>query len=317
MLDSLLQGVVEHPHEEDRWLVLADWVEEHDDPRRGELLRLHRRLLATCTEPDKHPGRAEWQARMVALLGAGVRPVVPRRTIAVADGVDMTFAWCQPGTFLMGSPANEPERGDDETQHRVTLTRGFWLGIHPVTQRQWQAVMGSNPSNFKGVDLPVERVSWDDCQEFVEKVGKSTGQGCRLPSEAEWEYACRAGTTTPFFWGETLSTDQANYDGTSLYDAGREGIYRETTTSVGSFAANAWGLCDMHGNVWEWCADWYGLYEKEDIKDPQFVDDGNARVLRGGSWDSFSRSCRAAFRIRSAPGHRNGHFGCRVVLCLD
>jgi formylglycine-generating enzyme len=316
VLEDLLQAVVDDPHAEDRYLVLADWMEENDDPRRGELLRLHRRLLATCTEPERHPERAAWQARVVALLGEGVRPCVPQRIVSLGEGVEMTFAFVPPGTFLMGSPATEPERTDDETQHRVTLTEGFWLAVHAVTQGQWEAVTGRNPSKFKGDTLPVETVSWADCQKFVKRLSQKTGKRLRLPTEGEWEYACRAGTSTPFSFGETISTDQANYDGNYTYGKGKNGVYREKTTPVGSFPANAWGL-HMHGNVWEWCSDWFGPYPSGDSKDPQGANSGTVRVLRGGSWAGDPRFCRSAYRGRSVPGSRLDARGCRVLLCLD
>src|SRR5262249_26689915 len=158
----------------------------------------------------------------------------------------------------------EEGRSDDEVQHRVTLTGGFFLGVHQVTQAQWQMVMGSKPSRFKGENLPVERVSWDDCQEFCKRLAERDGKRYRLPTEAEWGYACRAGTATPFPFGETISPDQANYGGYYTYGKGKEGVYRQKTTPVGSFPANAWGLFDMHGNVYEWCEDWYGPYQSED-----------------------------------------------------
>src|SRR5262249_47079270 len=151
---------------------------------------------------------------------------------------------------------------DDETLHRVTLTQGFHLGVHQVTQAQWQAIMGNNPSNFTGNDRPVEMVSWNDCVDFCKRLGEKTGMWFRLPTEAEWEYACRAGTTTPFHFGETISTDQANYDGNYTYGNGTRGVYRKRTKPAGSFPANAWGLHEMHGNVWEWCQDGYELYSK-------------------------------------------------------
>ena len=222
----------------------------------------------------------------------------------------------------MGGPANEPERegyaGADETQHGVTLTKGFHLGIHQVTQAQWQAVMGANPSNFKGDgNLPVESVSWDDCVAFCEALGNKDGKTYRLPTEAEWEYACRAGTTTPFHFGDTISVNQANYDGNYIYGSGKKGVYRQLTTPVNSFPANAWGLFDMHGNVWEWCADWYGPYPEGELKDPQGYIGGDARVLRGGSWSNHPRICRSASRYRRAPGNYVGNVGCRVALCLD
>jgi sulfatase modifying factor 1 len=286
-----LAAMVEDPTEPTVWLALADWLEEQGDPR-GELLRLTRALL----QPDGEQ-RAACEERVRWLLAQGVQPCWPTRSNALG----MKFAWCPPGTFLMGSSPSEPQRADDETQHRVTLTKGFWLGVTPVTQAQWQAVLGSNPSHFQGDDRLAER----------------DGKRYRLPSEAEWEYACRAGTTTPFHFGATICTDQANYDGNYTYGKGKKGVWREETTPVGSFPANAWGLCDMHGNVCEWCQDWYGPYPKGDIKDPQGPKRGGARVVRGGSWDGGSRFCRAASRAGLAAGIRGDDVGCRLVLCLD
>ncbi len=238
-------------------------------------------------------------------------------TVLLRPGSEMKFAWVPPGTFLMGSPASELQREDDETQHRVTLTKGFYLGTHQVTQAQWWAVMGNNPSEFKGDALPVENVSWDDCQEFVKRLGQKTSKRFRLPTEAEWEYACRAGTTTPFHFGETISTDQANYDGNYTYGQGKKGDFREITTPGGSFPANAWGLHDMHGNVLEWCQDWFGPYPKEDQKDPVGSNTGIARVLRGGSWFNDPRNCRSACRSRVDPGVSDDDCGCRLLLFLD
>jgi uncharacterized protein (TIGR02996 family) len=316
-LHGFLEAIVSYGEDVAPRLILADWLEEHDRPHEAELLRLHVALLATCCDPDKHPERVQQQARLVELLAAGVRPCVPRRTIALAEGVDMTFALIPPGTFLMGSPPSEAERSDDEQQHRVTLSHGFYLGVHPVTQAQWQAVMGSNRSRFRGDNRPVEKISWDDCQTFCAKLGQLTGKRFRLPTEAEWEYACRAGTTTPFYFGDTISTDQANYDGNCTYGRGKKGVYRQQTTAVGSFPANAWGLFDMHGNVWEWCEDWYGPYPENVTKDPQSINYGDYRVFRGGSWCCYPSWCRAAFRDRSVPGVRSDDVGCRAVLCLD
>jgi uncharacterized protein (TIGR02996 family) len=313
---ALLLALVESPTDEATYQVLADWLEEQDDPRRAELLRLHRQLLATCTEPQRHLQRNAWQARVVALLAEGVRPCVPGRSIVLGKGVEMTFSFIPPGSFLMGSPHDEEQRMPNEIQHRVTLTQGFYLGIHPVTQAQWQAVMGSNPSYFQGNNLPVESVSWEGCQAFCRKLGERDGQRYRLPSEAQWEYACRAGTTTPFHFGATISTDQANYDGYFTYGQGKKGAYRQKTTPVGSFPANAWGLFDLHGNVWEWCQDAYGEYGYKDTKDP-LNDKGDSGALRGGSWLVNPYGCRAAYRRRLAPEDRSRNYGCRVLLCLD
>jgi uncharacterized protein (TIGR02996 family) len=314
---AFLHAAVENPTDEGTWLVLADWLEEHGDPRRAELLRLHRRLLGTCCEPETHPERAEWQARVVALLADGVRPCVPRRTVLLGKRakIPMTFAWVPPGSFLMGSPEQEEGRQANETLHRVTLTKGFWLGTHLVIQAQWRRVMGKNPSCFKGEGHPVDSVSWDDCQEFCRKLEEATQHRFRLPTEAEWEYSCRAGTTTPFFLGQTLSTDQANYNGNYTYGGGAKGAYRQKTRPVGSFPANAFGLYDMHGNLWEWCQDGYADYNIKDIEDPQ-NDSSVARVLRGGSWRARPSWCRSASRGCNAPSYRHFYLGCRVA-CLD
>ncbi|MFO0926473.1 MAG: bifunctional serine/threonine-protein kinase/formylglycine-generating enzyme family protein [Gemmataceae bacterium] len=266
--------------------------------------------------PDEPPSGRPGTLPEAAPIRPG-REAGERTTVSLGDGVEMLFVWCPPGTFLMGSPEDEEGRADDETQHKVTLTQGYWLGTHEVTQKQWREVMGDNPSNFKGDDLPVENVTWDDCQSFCTKLAGKTGKRFRLPTEAEWEYACRAGTTTPFHFGQTISTDQANYNGTYTYGRGEKGEYRQKTIPEGSFPANAWGLYDMHGNIWEWCQDWYSSHPSGDIKDPPGPSIGDTRVLRGGSWDDLPRRCRAAFRCRTDPGHRSVDYGCRVVLCVD
>src|ERR1700679_3088669 len=161
----------------------------------------------------------------------------------------MKFVWIKPGSFLMGSPKDEKERqpiGTDETQHKVKLTKGFYMGAYTVTQEQWQEVTGKTPSFFKGEkNLPVEQVSWDDCQEFIKKLREKDKKLYRLPFEAEWEFACRAGTTTPFHFGETISTDQANFNGDRISGTGKKEVNRQKTISVGSFPGNAFGLHDM------------------------------------------------------------------------
>ncbi len=220
-------------------------------------------------------------------------------------GLEIEMVWCPPDTFLMGSQKSEKKREEDETQHVVTLTKGFWLGRTEVTQAQWKAVMdGANPSRFKGDNLPVETVSWAEVNAFIEKLNKKTEAKYRLPTEAEWEYACRAGTRTPFNTGENLTTDQANYDGNYPYAGPPNGEYREKTLAVGSFEPNAWGLYDMHGNVYEWCSDWYGPYAGRKETDPIGPPTGSRRVFRGGSWIGLARSCRSADRLYGRPGNR-------------
>ena len=255
---------------------------------------------------EKARREADEKARLAALPKTG-----DVKTLTLPGGAEMEMIYCPPGEFMMGSPANEEGRYDDETQHRVRLTKGFWLGKYPVTQRQWRSVMGSNPSHFKGDDLPVERVSWDDCQEFIKKVNASLGCGARLPTEAEWEYACRAGTTTAYSWGNALNGDRANSDGNYPCGTAKKGPYLKKTTLVGKYGANPWGLCDMHGNVWEWCADWYGDYSGDAV-DPTGPASGDGRVLRGGSWGSSARYCRSADRCGDGPGYRYDDNGFRL-----
>ncbi len=239
-------------------------------------------------------------------------PVKPQRKAGdvYTNSLAMKFAWIPPGTFLMGSPANEPERNhNDETQHKVTLTRGFWMGVHQVTQAQWQAVMGTRPSESKGDNLPVERISWDHTVAFCEALGTKDGKTYRLPTEAEWEYACRAGTTTAFSCGADVSAlgDYAWYNGNS---GGQ-------SHPVGGKKPNPWGLYDMRGNVWEWCQDGYGPYTTGDVKDPLIETNTDARVFRGGSWLDWAERCRSASRGQGGPDYWHCHLGLRVVLCMD
>jgi uncharacterized protein (TIGR02996 family) len=310
---AFLRAIAENPHDEALWLILADWLDEHEDSPRAELLRLHRQMIATCCEQEQHPERATQQACMLDLLAGGVRPCLPRQTVRLASGIEMAFHFIPAGSFLMGSPEGEKERSDDETQHRVTLTQAFWLAVTPVTQAQWEALMGSNPSYIKGEDHPVEGVSYYDCQEFCLRLGEQVGESVRLPSEAEWEYACRAGTTTPFFFGEALRTWQANHAGYPGPRDGKEIVYRQQTTAVGSFLPNAWGLFDMHGNVWEWCSDWLAAYGKGTLEDPWGPARGTKRILRGGSWANAPHSCRSANRDWLAPAIRS-HSGFRPAF---
>jgi sulfatase modifying factor 1 len=300
---AFLQAMQEHPEDTALRLVFADWLEERGDPR-GELIR----LLHTLTQSVKVRGRNKLEDRLRSLLAAGVQPVGPFWT----NSIGMKFAWIPAGTFMMGSPTKEKGRSKYETQHMVTLTKGFYLAIHPVTQAAWQEVMGNNPSYFQGSDLPVEEVTWDDCRKFLRKLSKRDGHGYRLPTEAEWEFACRAGTTTPFFFGKTISTDQVNYNPNDPSGRAKKGAYRDETTPVGGFPPNAWGLYDMHGNVWEWCNDWYGPYPKEEAADPQGPANGGYRVLRGGSFFSYAKSARSALRDWFGP-YRDNHVGFRAA----
>ncbi len=201
-------------------------------------------------------------------------------------GVEFRMRWIWPGTFMMGSPDDESERSNNEAHHEVTLTRGFWLADTACTQALWQAVMKDNPSKFKGEEHPVERIPWKDCQTFLEQINLFLpGFNLGLPTEAQWEYACRAGTRTPFSFGRTISTEQANFKGNYPYAGGKKGEYRKTTVPVKALSCNDWGLYQMHGNVYEWCRDWYGDYDLGHLLDPEGPDTGEGRLLRGGSWN--------------------------------
>ncbi len=234
----------------------------------------------------------------------------------VGNGVILEMIAIPGNSFKMGSPSGEKSRNSTESpQHDVNVP-AFFMGKFEVTQQQYQQVMGTNPSNFKGEKRPVEQVTWNDAVEFCQKLSQKTGRTYRLPSEAEWEYACRAGTTTPFYFGETITTQLANYDGTYTYASEPKGIYRQQTTEVGSFPPNAFGLYDMHGNVWEWCQDnWHESYEKAPSDGSAWVDNDNQyRLLRGGFWLNNPENCRSAYRDNDllTPAYYN-NVGFRVV----
>ncbi len=232
----------------------------------------------------------------------------PTLTLDLGGGVTMELVLIESGEFLMGSPSSEAKRDDDEgPQHRVRISKPFYMGKHEVTQAQWRAVMGSNPSHFKGDSRPVESVSWNEIQEFCRKLSARTGRTIRLPTEAEWEYSCRAGTTSSYSFGDSSGGlgDHAWYTGNS----GKQ------THSVGAKQPNGWGLHDMHGNVWEWCGDWYGedYYASSPGTNPTGPGSGKYRVLRGGSWYLDARNCRCAYRLRVRPDLRYNDYGFRVV----
>ncbi len=219
-----------------------------------------------------------------------------------------------PDRFMMGSPKNETKRYDDELLHEVVLSRAFWLAETACTQALWEAVMGKKPSHFKGPERPVENISWKEVQVFLKKLG--TDCDMRLPSEAEWEFACRAGTQTPFSFGHVLDWRQVNFNANFPYDDQAKGEFRGETVGVKELPANAWGLYQMHGNIWEWCADFLGNYPAGTSVDPGGPGTGAERVLRGGSWDLYGRDVRAAYRFAFEPGLRFQDFGFRLARGL-
>ncbi len=237
------------------------------------------------------------------------------------NAIVQRFRWIKAGTFMMGSPENEAQRYDDEDLHQVTLSQGFWLADSAVTQALWLAVMGENPSRFSDdLNNPVERVSWNDAQQFIDELNAMMPdlQAC-LPTEAQWEYACRAGTQTPFSFGDNITPEQVNYDGSRPYANGKAGLDREQTVAVKSLPANEWGLHEMHGNVWEWCQDgWQANLGKQAVTNPvQPVNDSPGRVVRGGSWRSDGRSVRSASRYWFDADYRFYSLGLRLSLGLQ
>ena len=259
--------------------------------------------------------------RRIPRTGKGY--IEPR--LEVSNALPLHMVLIPSGSFLMGSPQDEPERTEAEgPQHQVSIS-SFFMGRYPVTQAQWRSVaalpeiehkLESDPSKFKGSDRPVEQVSWYEAVEFCDRLAVHTGRPYRLPTEAEWEYACRAGTTTPFHFGSTISTEVANYDGSYTYSGSPRGEYRESTTVVDQLNnANAYGLSDMHGNVYEWCQDyWHHDYKDAPTDGSAWIEGGNAdfRVLRGGSWNYLPRYCRSAYRDYGYPDNRNIGIGFRV-----
>lgn len=237
----------------------------------------------------------------------------------LGNGVKLEMVSIPAGSFLMGSPVGEGNE-NEKPQHLVNVPT-FYMGKYPITQSQYLAIMGENPSHFQGGDLPVENVSWLNAQEFCEKLSKKSGKKYRLPSEAEWEYACRAGTTTPFHFGETITTDVANFNGDDTYGNAPKGKYLQKTTLVGNYkVANNFGLYDLHGNVCEWCLDEYEDNYQDAPTDGSareniFSKDKNKkRLLRGGSWKYNPRNCRSAYRNRRSADTRHNYIGFRLVL---
>jgi formylglycine-generating enzyme required for sulfatase activity/predicted DNA-binding WGR domain protein len=218
----------------------------------------------------------------------------------LGDGIRLEMMLIPAGSFMMGSPKSEEGRDSNETQHKVTISKPFYLGKFTVTQEQWKLVMGNNPNETEDVKLPVREVSWDDCQEFIEKLNSMNNGGYRLPTEAEWEYACRAGTKTAYFFGNEITPSDANYRYSKI------GGVQEMWISNGVYKPNAFGLHNMHGHVKEWCEDWYGDYPRKDTKDPKGPSKGEYRVMRGGDNFDLIDNLRSAFRWPEYPSESSG-----------
>jgi uncharacterized protein (TIGR02996 family) len=328
---TFLAALNDDPNDEVTWLALADWLEEDGQPQRAELVRLTRQLHALPPVRQRRPARRkELESRVVELILAGVRPAVPE----IVNSIGMRFAAIGPGLFRMGAPRGEVGRDRDEEPHPVEITRPFHLGVFPVTQAQYQRVMGDNPSlvrpdgpeasRAQGVDtsdFPVENVGWDDAVEFCQRLGqrqaeRRAGRRYRLATEAEWEYACRAGTTTATFFGDSLGSSLANFNGNSPYNGAGRGPYLGRPSAVGAYPCNAWGIHDVHGQVWEWCSDYHADYDLSEAaqSDPQGPKRGNRRSLRGGAWLVNGEYSRSASRAHAPPDEIDSISGFRVVL---
>lgn len=266
--------------------------------------------LATSLVVASRGDAASGEAANTAAKSAARSAPAKTATVDLGGGVKMEFVLLGPGSFIMGSDENTGD-GDESPEHKVTLSQPFYLGKYEVTQEQWAAVMGHNPSEFKGAKRPVDTVSWNDCQLFVAKLQEKTGREFALPTEAQWEFACRAGTTTLWSFGK---------------DAGQAGDYAwvgdnsgGTTHPVGGKKPNPWGLYDMHGNVWEWCADWYEkhAYAGGDATDPRGPGASGGRILRGGAWGEHPNNIRSACRNCIGPDIRHNGTGLRCLMLVD
>ena len=299
---------------------LASVLAAKEAERVEEFLRRSRERAAELLEGGGGRSKGGSTDGRTGGVGEGETDFIPGQTIQIpieAFGVNLEFAYIPPGEFWMGSPEDEQGRYSDESpRHRVRLTRGYYMQTTPVTQSQWEAVTGENPSDFKkaGPNAPVENVSWEDVQKYIEKLNSRVeSYRFRLPTEAEWEYACRAGTETAFCNGPITepSGRDPNLDKVGWYAKNSGG----TTHPVGQKEPNAWGLYDMHGNVWEWCSDWFDekYYAKSPPEDPQGPESGAGRVNRGGAWLNDAGFCRAAYRGRYTPDYRSIYLGFRLL----
>lgn len=257
---------------------------------------------------------------MLAVTGCGKKAAVDSSQFftgrSFTNGFGMTFTLIPPGTFMMGSSATERGRDNNELQHQVTIGAPFYLQTTEVSQDQWKKVMGDTPSYFKhcGPTCPVENVSWKDAVKFVQKLNSLEGTDrYRLPAEAEWEYACRAGTTTAYYTGDCITTDQANFNGEMQLPRCKPGVYQVRTTPPGTFAPNPWGLYDMHGNVWEWCGDNPPASAAAGLDTITGPASSEYKIRRGGSWDDSAAYLRSASRVRLYPEHKFRYSGFRVA----
>ncbi len=247
------------------------------------------------------------------------KSMAPMKMLAKKEFINklgMEFVFIPSGTFTIEIVSDKANTVNTVTSHQVTLTRGFYMQKTEVTQELWKRVMGKNPSFFKecGDDCPVEQISWNEVQQFIKRLNQmESTDKYSLPTEAEWEYACRAGKGTPFAFGDCLTTSDANYNGDFPFTSCEKGLYRGSPIRTGLLSPNVWGLHDMHGNVWEWCQDWLGDYSSDAVSDPLGTPSGSLRVIRGGGWNSYAKACRSDNRSGIDPAKKFANLGFRVV----
>ncbi|MGE0086833.1 MAG: formylglycine-generating enzyme family protein [Desulfococcaceae bacterium] len=303
----LIPARVDDCQTEDERLKYLNWADLFPsyEAGRDEIMRVFQYAASEKTEESDEPAVIA-SVKSENKRSESVIASVSEPEKEFTNSLGMKFVYIPPGTFMMGSPEDEPERSENEILHKVTLTKGFYMQITQVTQKQWKAVMGNNPSYFKNCDdCPVEQVSWDDVQEFMKKLnGIEKKELYHLPTEAQWEYACRAGSDKPYCFGD--SVEKLKKYAWHSENSGRK------THSVAQLASNAWGLYDMHGNVWEWCQDWYGPYSSAAATDPVGAASGPLRVYRGGRWGFPALCCRSAYRSGGHPAYRSDGLGFRV-----
>jgi uncharacterized protein (TIGR02996 family) len=304
---SLLQAIQAEPRDRSGWLILSDWLEEEGRPDEAEFVRLRESLTQDVRSGAERDAR---EARLRELLRAKVPPPAAVWTGKLTRKVPISFSLIPPGRFLMGSLNDEPDRYDNEgPPHPVTITRPFYLGVYPVTQAQWSALMGDEPFSFRGPDRPADSISAHEAENFCRRASEALGREVRLPYEAEWEHACRGGTRTMFYTGNgDRAMRKAGWCSREATGTAR------WTKRVGLYLPNPWGLYDMSGNVREWCADDQRQFTREAQTDPRGPASNVSRIVRGGSWYYTAEDSRSASRYQRPMDYRLEYYGFRVAM---
>jgi uncharacterized protein (TIGR02996 family) len=309
-MDDLLRGIQESPADRAGFLVLSDWLEEQGRDLEAEFVRL-REALTQAAERDEDLQAQE--GRLRELLLGGVAPPCALWTGNLSKAVTISFSLIPPGRFLMGSLDSEPERYDNEgPRHQVTMPRPYYVAVTPVTQAQFQAVMGTLPCEFRGPNRPADSVNAYEAEEFCQAVSERLGREVRLPYEAEWEFACRGGTTTAYYTGNS-----AKAMGKAGWCSRKSTGSAARTKQVGQYLGNPWGLYDMHGNVREWCADNVRTYTRKAVKEPRGPESNRNRAVRGGSWYYRAEDSRSASRYSRPMDYRLEYYGFRVMMPIS